>query len=236
MSVCRRDDGSIAKMPLAFDRQKPGAIMIDAATGQRFANESHHYMRMGDAVHERGIKKMWLIADAAFLRKYGLGMVKPWPFSPAPWIAKGYLIPAQSIAELAQRIDVDADALQATVQRFNQFAQEGKDPDFKRGDDYYSRSWGDPTHKPNPTLGPIATSPFYAIETPPGEFATVAGLATSVDAQVLGRDGAPIAGLYAVGADGNSIFGGRYPGGGASIGPAMTFGYVAAKHMAGQGP
>jgi succinate dehydrogenase/fumarate reductase flavoprotein subunit len=219
-------------MPLAFDRQMPGAIIVDAATGRRFANESHHYMHIGAAARARGTKKMWLIADSNFISRYGMGLIKPKPFSPKPWIRKGYLKAADSIGMLARLIDVDPVALEDTITRFNRFATEGKDLDFFRGDDSYSRSWGDPEHAPNPTLGPITTPPYYAVEALPGEFATVAGLRTNADAQVIGHADVPIQGLYAVGADSNSIFGGRYPGGGASIGPAMTFGYVAAHHIA----
>jgi len=149
-------------------------------------------------------------------------------------VRKGYLIEAQTIPELAVRIGLDVAALDKTVADFNRYADTGHDPDFGRGDDYYSAYMGDAGHKPNPALGALRTAPFYALEIRPSDLSTLAGLDTNTEAQVIGRDGNPIDGLYAAGLDNNTIMRGRYPGGGSSIGPAMTFGYIAARHMAAQ--
>ena len=234
-SALKRADGTLAKYPhLFFDRHCPGSIMVDAATGKRFVNESFHYQNFGETVQDKGITRIWMIGDAQAVAKYGMGMAKPAPFSVKPWVRKGYLIEAQTIPELAVRIGLDAAALDKTVADFNRYADAGHDPDFGRGDDYYSAYMGDAGHKPNPALGALRTPPFYALEIRPSDLSTLAGLDTNTEAQVIGRDGNPIDGLYAAGLDNNTIMRGRYPGGGSSIGPAMTFGYIAARHMAAQ--
>ena len=234
-SALKRADGTLAKYPhLFFDRHCPGSIMVDAATGKRFVNESFHYQNFGETVQDKGITRIWMIGDAQAVAKYGMGMAKPAPFSVKPWVRRGYLIEAQTIPELAVRIGLDVAALDKTVADFNRYADTGHDPDFGRGDDYYSAYMGDAGHKPNPALGALRTAPFYALEIRPSDLSTLAGLDTNTEAQVIGRDGNPIDGLYAAGLDNNTIMRGRYPGGGSSIGPAMTFGYIAARHMAAQ--
>ncbi len=234
-SALKRADGTLAKYPhLFFDRHCPGSIMVDAATGKRFVNESFHYQNFGETVQDKGITRIWMIGDAQAVAKYGMGMAKPAPFSVKPWVRNGYLIEASTITALAERIGVDPAVLDKTVADFNRYADAGRDPDFGRGDDYYSAYMGDAAHKPNPALGALRTAPFYALEIRPSDLSTLAGLDTNIEAQVIGRDGNPIAGLYAAGLDNNTIMRGRYPGGGSSIGPAMTFGYIAARHMAAQ--
>lgn len=234
-SAYTRDDGSLAKFPsLAFDRHCPGSIMVDARTGKRFVDESFHYQNFGETTREKGITKIWMISDAHAVSRYGMGAVKPAPFSVKPWVKRGYITEAPTIGALATRIGVDPAALEETVSNFNRYADEGKDPDFNRGENYYSAYMGDATHKPNPALGALRKAPFYALEIRPSDLSTLAGLDTNANAQVLGRDGAPIKGLYAAGLDNNTIMRGRYPGGGSSLGPAMTFGYIAARHMAAQ--
>lgn len=232
-SSFRRDDGTLAKFPsLAFDRHCPGSIMVDAKTGKRFVDESFHYQNFGETVRERKIDKIWMISDTRAVNSYGMGMVKPKPFSPKPWVRKGYLKEAATIGALASQIGVDPAVLEKTVSNWNRYADAGKDPDFGRGDNYYSAFMGDASHKPNPAMGPLRKAPFYALEIRPSDLSTLAGLDTNSHAQILGKDGAPIQGLYAAGLDNNTIMRGRYPGGGSSIGPAMTFGYIAARHIA----
>lgn len=232
-SSMTRADGSIAKFPsLAFDRHCPGSIMVDARTGKRFVDESFHYQNFGETTLEQGITRIWQISDATAISKYGLGMVKPKPFSPKSWVRKGYVKEAPTIAALAAKIGLDPAVLDKTVADFNRYADAGHDPDFKRGDNAYSAYMGDATHGPNPALGALRKGPFYALEVRPSDLSSLAGLDTNAKAQVLGRDGAPIPGLYAAGLDNNTIMRGRYPGGGSSLGPAMTFGYIAARNLA----
>jgi succinate dehydrogenase/fumarate reductase flavoprotein subunit len=196
--------------------------------------EACNYRAFGEAAREKGVTKAWMISDSIAVAKYGIGMAKPAPFSPKPWVRKGYLIQAATIDELARAIGLEPARLEETIRRFNSFAELGQDPDFNRGADDYSAYMGDPFHKPNPSLGPLKKGPFYALEIRPCDLSTLAGLSTNAHAQVLRATGDPIGGLYAVGLDNNSLFRGRYPGGGASIGPAMTFGYIAARHIAQQ--
>ncbi|MBN9428599.1 MAG: FAD-dependent oxidoreductase [Burkholderiales bacterium] len=235
VSVLRKPDGTLLRYPHIFiDRAMPGCIAVDDA-GHRFVNEGSSYQHFVQTMHHKQLAKAHLLANRDFLRRYGLGLARPFPFSVRPYIETGYLIEGRTLAELAARIGVAAPELQATVQRFDEYAQRGEDPDFGRGADAHSRFRGDPAHAPNPALGPVGAGPYYAVAIHPGDLSTVGGLDANAQAQVLDAQGDPIPGLYAAGLDMNSIMRGRYPGGGASIGPAMTFGYVAARHMAAAG-
>ncbi|SFU47897.1 FAD binding domain-containing protein [Methylobacterium sp. 174MFSha1.1] len=111
--------------------------------------------------------------------------------------------------------------------------QGGEDRAFGKGSTAYNRFNGDPDFTPNPCLAPIATGPFYAVEVVVGDLGTFAGLRSDGHARVLDRAGRPIPGLYAAGNDMASIMGGNYPGGGITLGPALTFGYIAGRHLAG---
>ncbi|AEG51615.1 fumarate reductase/succinate dehydrogenase flavoprotein domain protein [Sphingobium chlorophenolicum L-1] len=215
-----------------LDRYKPGAIMVDGK-GDRFVNEAASYHVIGNRMHELGVSPAWLIGDRAFLRKYGMGMVRPAPYSPARWISEGYLIEAPTIAALAERIGCDPAHLERSVARMNEAARTGVDPDFAKGGDIYNRVGGDPAHRPNPCLGPIRTGPFYALALHVTDAGTTLGLRVNDNAQVLDSGGAPIDGLYAAGLDMNSVLRGTYAGGGTMLGPALTFGYVAGRHVVG---
>ena len=229
-----RPDGTLAKFPsLCFDRHSPGTIVVDARNGKRFMDESFHYQAFGEITLEKGITKVWMISDTDSVNKYGMGMIKPKPFSPKPWVKKGYVKEAATIGELAVQIGLDPAVLEETVAEFNRHAAEGKDPEFKRGENAYSAYMGDPTHRPNTALGPIVKAPFYALELRPSDLSSLAGLNTNSKSQVLDGEGKPIPGLYAAGLDNNTMLRGRYPGGGGSLRPAMTFGYIAARHIAG---
>lgn len=121
-----------------------------------------------------------------------------------------------------------------TVSQFNQHAREGRDPHFHRGANAYGRAQGDAKHPgKNPSLAALEVGPFFALRIRPGELGSFAGLQSDDQARVLDREGRVIEGLYAVGNDAASIMGGNYPGGGITLGPAMTFGYLAARHAAG---
>ena len=200
-------------------------------TGRRFVNEGSSYQNFVKTMHARRFHTVYLIAGRAFLRSYGIGLARPAPFSERPYVDAGYLIEAPTLAALATKIGADPAVLELTVRYFNTHAAQGTDPDFGRGADPHTQFRGDATHKPNPSLGPIGDGPYYALALHPGDLSTVMGLNTNAHAQVLDRDGRVIPGLYAAGLDMNSVMRGLYPGGGSSIGPAMTFGYIAARHM-----
>ena len=237
-SVARRKDGSLAVYPhIVLDRAKPGLVAVNAA-GRRFVNEGVSYHDFTRAMYRAHAQTpaipAWLVCDRRFLWKYGLGMVRPLTTRLGPYLDNGYLRRAQTVAGLARAIGVDENGLAATVGAQNGFAQTGVDLEFGKGGNAYDRANGDATHRPNPCLGPIATPPFYAVAVHPTPLGTSLGLLTNEDANVLDAAGKPIAGLYACGNDMHSPLGGEYPGPGAQLGPAMTFGYVAALHAAHQ--
>lgn len=170
-----------------------------------------------------------MICDHKFIRRYGLGAVKPFPISLKPWLDNGYLKQGHTIQELAVACGIDPVQFLKTVEQYNQYAYLGQDPEFQRGTTPYQKAQGDADHHPNPCIAPIENGPFYAVEVVPGSLGTFAGLVTDEYAQVLNKTGQPINGLFAAGNDLNSIMGGQYPSGGITLGPAMTFGYLAAK-------
>ncbi len=229
VSKRRRPDGSWAIFPhFVFDRSKPGIIAV-GADGRRFTNEARSYHEFALAQYATRTIPAYLITDADGLKKYGLGMVRPGGMGAKALVKDGYLTEAPTIAALAAALGIDAAGLADTVARLDGFAATGVDGDFHRGETVYERGNGDASHGPNPTLGRIGTAPFYAVQLWPGDIGAATGLATDARARLLGDDNAPIAGLYAVGNDMQSIMGGVYPGPGITIGPAITFGYVAAR-------
>lgn len=230
-------NGATGVFPHIIDRGKPGVVGV-VASGQRFVNEAngyHDYTKaMIDTVPDGEEVCSWLVCDHRFKRLYPLGMSKPWPIPQWPHLRSGYLKKGRTLAELAQRCGIDADGLQKTVQSFNEHARRGEDPGFGRGETPFNRTSGDPENPfPNPSLAPLEQGPFYAVKVVPGSFGTFAGVATNGSAQVVDGDGVPIRGLYAVGCDQASVMGGHYPSGGINLGPAMTFGYIAGRHVTG---
>ena len=218
---------------IMFDRHHPGLIAV-TPQGRRFVNEGSSYQAFVNAMITQDIKSAWLIGTHEAIRRSSMGHAKPSPLPIGKYLKNGYLKKGETVFELAKAINVDFETLESTIRTFNGYARAGTDPDFKRGADRFSIEQGDPTHKPNPSLGALVKGPFYAIELLPGQLSTMNGLVTNANAQVVDADGKPIRGLYAVGVDANSIFHGAYPGGGSSIGPGMTFGYIAARHITGQ--
>ena len=235
ISVRQRKDGSMAVFPhFVLDRSKPGIFTV-GRDGRRFVNESRSYHQFVGAMYaanrDGSTIPAYLIADSVALKKYGLGMVRPGGKGLQPFLDDGYLVTAPTLAALAAELDIDAAGLSDTVARLNRFAAAGVDADFNRGVTVYEQANGDATAGTrNPTLGPIGAGPFYAVRLWPGDIGAAMGLVTDADARVLRDDGQPIPGLYAVGNDAQSIMGGVYPGPGITIGPAITFGYIAARH------
>lgn len=233
VSKRQRADGSWAVFPhFVFDRSKPGTLAV-SQKGERFTNEARSYHEFALAQYATGTLPAYLITDAVGLEKYGLGMVRPGARGAKELIADGYLKEAPSLRALASKLGIDADILSATVKRFNGFAETGNDLDFGRGETVYECAHGDANHPgPNPTLGQIRTGPFYAVELMPGDIGAATGLVTDETARLIDEDNKPIPGLYACGNDMQSIMGGVYPGPGITIGPAITFGYIAARDAA----
>jgi len=219
------------------ERSLPGCILVNGA-GQRFVNESAPYV---DAVHamydahapDNPHIPAWLITDQRYRDSYVFAGLPPRKPLPRRWYRAGAVFRAPTLTELAEQVGVDPGGLSKTVTRFNEFAEAGRDEDFRRGDSAYDRYYGDPRRRPNPNLAPLARVPFYAVKIVPGDLGTKGGLRTDERARVLRPDGTPIAGLYAAGNASASVMGRSYAGAGATIGPAMTFGYIAALDLAG---
>ncbi|MFD9958922.1 3-oxosteroid 1-dehydrogenase [Amycolatopsis sp. NPDC058986] len=218
------------------ERSRPGCLMVNAR-GERFVNESAPYVEAVHAMYGEGDGPgkhipTWLVFDQRYRDRYmftGLGPRQPLP---GRWFKAGIAAKAPTLAELAERIDVPAEALTSTVSRFNGFARRGVDEDFHRGRSAYDHYYGDPRNRPNPSLGPLDRAPYYAVKIVPGDLGTKGGLLTDEHARVLREDGSVIAGLYAAGNTSAAVMGRTYAGPGATIGPAMVFGYLAAERLA----
>ncbi|WP_380879670.1 hypothetical protein ACFB49_23570 [Sphingomonas sp. DBB INV C78] len=228
VSKLTRPDGYVARYAHLIDMSKPGCIAINAK-GERFGNEAS--VRFVDAMHADGAVPAHIVGDAAFVKKYGMGMVFPGGSGLKKLVEAGYVVQGATIRELAGKIGVDPDGLEATVGRINQFAASGVDEDFGKGSEEIDREIGDPRHSPNPCLGPVATAPFYAIRIYPGDGSTTVGLRIDEHCHVLDAGGTPIEGLFAAGLDANSIWRGKSPAHGCNVGPAMVLGYIAGKSL-----
>ena len=225
------------------EKSLPGNYTVNKS-GKRFANESQNYLTFMLEVLDKEKKgescaPMYMIFDANHRKNYPVGPLMPGKFFPdklvkiihRDWFGSDFLTSANTIEELAIQTGIDSEALQSTVERVNNFSATGKDVDFQRGDNERDRFSGDPSLL-NPCLGPVDKAPFYAMRIDPGEFATCGGMAINEYGQVLDNDNQAIAGLYATGNCTPALLT-TYPGPGATIGPAMTFGFIAGKHISG---
>jgi 3-oxosteroid 1-dehydrogenase len=219
------------------ERNLPGSIIVNSA-GQRFMNEALPYV---EAVHEIykgeatgvGHVPAWMVIDQRYRNRYVFAGLMPRQPFPGRWYKNGVVRKADTIEALAAEIEVPAESLAATVDRFNGFAKSGTDEDFHRGESAYDKYYSDPTVKPNPSLHTIDEGPFYAVKIVPGDLGTKGGLVTDEQARVLRPDGSVIAGLYAAGNVSSAVMGHTYPGPGGTIGPALVFGYLAAENISG---
>jgi len=228
-------DGRQVRFPhTVTDRGKPGLIAVDDR-GCRFTNEARSYHEFVRAMLAAGDTAVpaHLICDRRFLWRYGLGAIRPMALRLQPYKAAGYLHQADTVAGLARVLGIDPRVLETTVAGYNGDARQGVDREFGRGGDVYQRHFGDPEVRPNPCVAPIERPPFFAVTVYPADLGTASGLTTNARAQVVDGNGAPVPGLYACGNDMSSIMRGAYPGPGITLGPALTFGYLAALHAAG---
>jgi 3-oxosteroid 1-dehydrogenase len=226
---------------LVIEKSLPFSFFVDRE-GRRFVNEASNYNNIGQSMYKAQAETgkaipAWMIFDAKYRKKFPIGPVKPGMLQPDRRIPSplrpgdGWLHKADSLDALAAEIGIPASNLAATVQRFNGFAVQGQDPDFHRGETLNDLHYSDPVVTPNPSLGPIDTAPFYAVEVFPGDLGTKAGLRTDTSARVLDADGVAIPGLYAAGNVTSSVMGGSYPGAGGTLAPAMTFAFLAVEAM-----
>lgn len=235
VSVVRRSNGTIGLFPhLYLDRAKPGLIAIDK-NGSRFVDEGASYHHFAEAQRNTvgASAPAWLVCDSRFIRRYGLGLRPPGRVRQRRSIDDG-LNASPTLDALAVLLGIDPSALKDTVARHNEAARLGYDPDYQKGSSPVARFNGDPTHKPNPCLGPITEPPFYALPVWVADAASSSGLATDADGAALDVTGRPIAGLHVCGNDMASVFQGSYPGPGATLGPALVFGWRAGVHAASQ--
>ncbi|OMC31019.1 3-ketosteroid-delta-1-dehydrogenase [Mycobacterium sp. GA-1841] len=224
------------------ERNSPGSIIVNMA-GKRFMNESMpyveacHHMYGGEYGQGPGPGEnipAWLIFDQQYRDRFIFAGLQPGQRIPKKWLESGVIVKADTLEELAAKTGLPADAFAATIDRFNGFARSGVDEDFHRGESAYDRYYGDPTNKPNPNLGEIKHGPFYAAKMVPGDLGTKGGIRTDVRGRALRDDNSVIEGLYAAGNVSSPVMGHTYPGPGGTIGPAMTFGYLAALDIAGK--
>ena len=233
-----RVPGEDRARPCFTERALPGCIIVNQAA-KRYMNEAASYHVVGKEMIAQdkpgaGTQPSWIIFDASFRFKYPMGPVLPLiPDALQAGGVRKIVRKARSIRELAKKIGVPADTLAATVETFNADARRGVDSEFDRGGPAYDRMYGDQRVQPNPTLAPIEKGPFYAVPIWGGDIGTNGGMVTDENARVLDTAGRPIEGLYAVGNNAASAMGESYPGAGVTLGPAMTFGYVAGKHVMG---
>lgn len=223
----------------AFDVGRPWSVVVNR-NGVRFVDEACGYDQFGQAMVQDHLKTgancpCWLIFDSRFRAKFSAGGLMPTVHTPEHKVPRDwwdhYVFRAETIEALAEKIHLPVEAVKQTVANMNAYAKTGIDPEFGRGMNIYDQFFGDPTVSPNPNLGPIDRPPFYAVPINNGDLGTKGGLRCDARARVLDGAGQPIAGLYAAGNNSGTPFGDTYPGAGATIGPAMTFGFVAANDI-----
>jgi len=228
---------------LIVEKSLPGMIFVNSQ-GERYANEAAPYQDYGPNCYgahstQASTVPAYGIFDARYRKKYMLGPMMPGEVTPDALLPKavknGFFEKADTVDELAAKVGLPAERLTKTLERFNDFARKGKDKDFDRGGNLNDKYYGDKTNTPNPCLGEIAKPPFYAVRVYPGDLGTKGGLLTDEHARVLKDNGEVIEGLYAIGNNSASVVGTKYPGAGTTLGPAMTFGYLAACHLGVQG-
>lgn len=218
---------------------KPHAILVDQS-GRRYMNEGGSYELFCETMVKRNREvpavPSWGVLDQQFVEKYQVAGKFIDKKIPKEWEGKNYLHKADTIEELARSIGVPEQALKETVERWNAMVRKGTDEDFHRGERMYDQCGyvGDP-YSAQRSLGTIERGPYYAVPVVPGDVGTYGGVVTDENSRVLKADGTPIEGLYATGVTTASPMGNVYPGAGASVGPSMTFGWIAARHAAGLG-
>jgi 3-oxosteroid 1-dehydrogenase len=237
MAGGRNPDGTVMLVSSREDRHVPHTLIVNRSAN-RFMNEALNYYDAGEpfGTKEGGPIRnhpAWYLFDSQAREKYMI-VASKFPGDRVP----DWMVEASSLEDLAAKTELDPDAVVRTVDRFNGFARAGKDEDFDRGGNPWDIAWGDPNQMPNPSLGTLEKPPFYALEIRNGALATRGGLRVSTNAQVLSAlpPFDPIPGLYAAGNCSDGAVAGCYTGPGATIGAAMTFGYLAALHVASHAP
>jgi succinate dehydrogenase/fumarate reductase flavoprotein subunit len=238
VSILQKPDGTQVRYPhLVWDRAKPGLMAVNAA-GKRFVNEStsYHEFVLGMYRSHQTVPTFpaYLVCDSDFMERWGLGLALPGGRPREHLVRAGYLHRAATLDALAGQLGIDPQGLQASTERFNRYAESGQDLEFGKGSTEYNRYLGDGEHRPNACLGPLRKAPFYAVKVYAGDIGTACGIRCNENAQALDANDRPIPGLYAAGNDMQSVMGGQYPAPGITLGPALTFGWIAGRHVARQ--
>jgi len=229
-----RVPGSDRSMIMFAERALPGIYIVNGK-GARFLNEGASYDVVGRQLQAHP-DDSWVVFDGRARKKYAVGPLYPgsvFPDSKWPPSFNEIIFKADTLEELAAKTGINAKGLLKTAEKVAEYSKSGEDIDFAKGGNAYDRYYGDQTVTPNPCLAPLEKPPFYAFKVRPGDIGTKGGVDVDVNAQALNNKGKPIAGLYAIGNTSSSVMGHTYPGAGSTIGPAMTFGYVAARHAMG---
>ncbi|MCA9577195.1 MAG: FAD-dependent oxidoreductase [Polyangiales bacterium] len=224
---------------LVVEKSLPHGLFVNQA-GERFTNEAAPYIDVVNGMYDDAAKtgheapRWFHVFDADYRKSSITGPIAPGKVMPDSQVPRklkdgAYLYKANTLAELAAKIDVPAETLAATITRFNGNAVKGEDPDYGRGISAQDRYYGDPNVKPNCCLGPVEKGPFYAVQIYPGDLGTKGGLVIDNHGRVLNAARQPIPGLFASGNTTASVMGRTYPGAGGTIGPALTFGFLAAE-------
>ncbi|MBT8470619.1 MAG: FAD-binding protein, partial [Deltaproteobacteria bacterium] len=230
---------------LVVEKSLPHGLFVNQS-GKRFTNEAAPYIDVVNGMYDDVAKtgatepRWFHIFDATYRKSSIAGPVAPGKVMPDKQLPRRYrdgkfLYKAATLDALCEQLEIPAVTVTSTITRFNEHAVEGEDPDYKRGRSAQDRYYGDPRVKPNCSLGPIETPPFYAVQIYPGDLGTKGGLVTDAHSRVLKADGRVIPGLYAAGNSSSSVMGRSYPGAGGTIGPALTFGFLAAENAAARG-
>jgi succinate dehydrogenase/fumarate reductase flavoprotein subunit len=240
VSILQRPDGTHVRYPhLVWDRAKPGLMAVNSA-GRRFVNESTSYHEFVLAMYRshQSVPTLpaFLVCDSDFMERWGVGLALPGGRPREHLVRAGYLVRAETLEQLAAKLGIDAQGLKDSAARFNRFGETGQDLDFGKGSTEYNRYLGDADHQPNACLGPLHKAPFYAVKVFAGDIGTACGIRCNENAQALDANAQPIPGLYAAGNDMQSVMGGQYPAPGITLGPALTFGWIAGRHAAQQVP
>ncbi|WP_219418196.1 3-ketosteroid-delta-1-dehydrogenase [Pseudonocardia nigra] len=228
-----------APLVMLAERSLPGSFIVDG-NGRRFVNEATDYMSFGQRILDRErsgdpVRSMWIVFDQRYRNSYVFAAgLYPRMAIPRSWYDAGIAHRAATPEELARAAGLPEAAFAETVGRFNALASAGVDQDFHRGDSAYDRYYGDPTITPNPNLRPLGAGPLYAVQIVLGDLGTCGGVRADGYGRVLGTDGSPIEGLYAIGNTAANAFGTTYPGAGATIGQGLVYGNVVAQHAAGR--
>jgi len=209
----------------------PGSITVNSC-GKRFVNEALNYhdaSRVFASINPHTGRQQnnpaWLVFDSTYLAKYPVAGSTPG--EPAEW-----MVSEPDLDALAQETGIDAGGLAATVARFNADAALGVDTEFGRGSTPQDRFLGDAGNTPNPCLAPLLAAPFYAVPVHAGVLGTSGGLATDFHGRVLDGRQSPIPGLYAAGNVSAGVFRNNYPGGGATLGSAITRAFAVGEDLA----